>query len=62
MSLSKYFEYFFKLLVKNTDKSQEQLYNELEKWHFKRTGKNKCKNYDSFRNLKSQWYKANRPN
>lgn len=63
ISVSNYFEKFLKILIdpKNRDKSQEQLYNELEIWHQKRTGQNKCKSYVSFRNLKSQWYKANRP-
>jgi hypothetical protein len=60
MTHEKYFNYFFKLLVKNNNKTQEQLFIELERWHFKQCGKSKCKDYDSFRSLKSQWYKANR--
>ena len=46
---------------KNREKTQEQLYIDLEKWHNKRENVNKCKDYASFRSLKSQWYKANKP-
>lgn len=63
MTQSQYFGKFIKMLInpKNIEKTQEQLYNELENWHQKKTGQNKCKTYVSFRNLKSQWYKANKP-
>lgn len=63
MTLSQYFGKFIKMLIdpKNREKTQEQLYIDLEKWHNKRENVNKCKDYASFRSLKSQWYKANKP-
>ena len=62
ISVTKYFEKFINLLKdpKHRDKSCEQLYEILEKWHEGRTGSRKCKDYASFRSLKSQWYKYNR--
>ncbi len=39
ITVNQYFTKFWELLKdqKNRDKSQEQLYNELEAWHFKPT-------------------------
>ena len=45
----------------NRNKSGEDIYNELEEWHIKICGESKCKDYASFRSLKSQYYKASRP-
>lgn len=63
ITINQYFTKFWDMLKdpKNRDKSQEQLYNELEAWHFRKLGVNKCKTYESFRSLKSQWYRSNRP-
>ena len=63
ISVNQYFNKFIAMLcdVRNRDKTQEQLYTELEAWHFKKTGVNKCKTYESFRVMKSMYYKANRP-
>lgn len=63
ISVSNYFEKFLKMLIdpKNKEKTLEQLYIDLENWHQKKTGRNKCKDYASFRSLKSQFYKANKP-
>ena len=62
ITVNQYFTKFWELLKdqKNRDKSQEQLYNELEAWHYKKTGQNKCKTYQSFRVMKTMWYKSNR--
>lgn len=58
---TKYFEKFIKMLMNpaNRDKKGEQIYDELELWHIGKTGYRKCKDYASFRSLKSQWYKRN---
>ena len=63
MTQTKYFEKFIKMFMssENRNKSGEQIYNELEEWHIKLCGSRKCKDYDSFRSLKSQYYKATRP-
>lgn len=60
MSQTEYFNQFIKMLVKNQDKSQEELFVSLEKWHLKKVGKNKYKDYDTFRVMKSTWYKNSR--
>lgn len=60
LTLSHYFEKFLKLYTKHQDKRGEEVYEMLEKWHIERTGQRKCKDYDSFRSLKSQFYKATR--
>ncbi len=58
---SRYFKKYIKLMIANPKKSGEDIYNMLELWHIGLTGKKKCKDYASFRSLKSQWYKYNRP-
>ena len=60
---NEYFNRYLKMIMaeKNRNKSGEQIYQDLEAWHVAKTGKTKCKTYESFRSLKSQWYKANKP-
>lgn len=62
MTLSQYFNKFIKMLIdpKNREKTQEQLYIDLERWHNKETGKNKYKNFETFRVMKSTWYRNTR--
>lgn len=62
MTQSQYFNKFIKILIdsNNRDKTQEELFNEIEKWHFKQTGKNKYSNYETFRVMKSTWYRNSR--
>ena len=57
----KYFMRFAKMLhdPNNKNKKGEEIYELLEKWHEKTTGKRRCKDYASFRSWKSQYYKMN---
>ncbi len=62
----KLYDYFLKFISltampSNRHKTLEELYEELEQIHIEKTGKRKCKDYASFRSLKSQYYKMNRP-
>lgn len=60
MTQSQYFGKFIKMLInpKNREKTQEQLYNELEKWHESKENRVKYTNFNSFRKAKSIWYKV----
>lgn len=60
MTQSQYFGKFIKMLInpKNREKTQEQLYNELEKWHESKENRSKYTNFNSFRKAKSIWYKV----
>jgi hypothetical protein len=62
VTIDKYFNRFIKMIQepKYKDKNGEQVYEDLEKWHEKKTGKRRCKDYNSFKSYKSQYYKMNR--
>ncbi len=62
LSNTKYFDKYLKMLInpKNREKNGEKIWEELEEWHFLKTGLNKFKSYGTFRKEKSLYYAANR--
>ena len=53
MSNSEYFNHFFDIVADYM--SYLRAFEANERWHYKKEGKNKYKNYGTFRVMKSRW-------